>query len=98
MKAILLAALFTLAGTSFAENDKPRTTESKAPPAATLGFLETREHFVEIKAGEKGPYTVRAKNGKVLAESLSAERLQAQFPKLHQIVRGVAWNSDARVP
>ena len=97
MKAILLAALFTLVGTALAENEKPRAPESRNPPAATLGFLETRDRSIEIKAGEQGPYTVRAKDGKVLAENISAAQLQAQFPKLHQIVRGVAWNTDASV-
>jgi hypothetical protein len=95
MKAILLVALFALAGTSLAENEKPRAPESKTPPAATLGFLETRDRSIEIQAGETGSYTVRSKDGKVLAENISASQLQAQFPKLHQIVRGVAWNTDA---
>src|SRR5438874_2264351 len=97
MKAILLAALFTLVGTALAENEKPHAPESKAPPAATLGFLETRDRSIEIKAGEQGPYTVRAKDGKVLAENISAAQLQAQFPRLREIVRGVAWNTDASV-
>lgn len=100
MKAILLAALFALAGTSpvFSESPappQPKARPSKTAPAATLGFLETRHHSIEIKAGETGTYTVRSKDGKILAENISDSELQARFPELQRVVRSVAWNSDA---
>jgi hypothetical protein len=95
MKAVLLAALFAVVGTCVAEN--PRRSESRTPPAATLGFIETSDRSIEIKASRAGSYTVRSKDGRILAENISASKLQAMFPKLHQIVRGVAWNTDASV-
>jgi hypothetical protein len=103
MKATVLAALVTLAGASllFAESPaspQPTTASTNAPPADTLGFLETRDCSVEIKAGDSGSYTVRTMDGKILAERISASQLQAQFPQLHQILRyGYARNSDARL-
>jgi hypothetical protein len=101
MKAILLAALVTLAGASlvFAEGPaapQPKATATNAPPADTLGFIETRDRSIEIKAGDTGSYTVRTKDGKILAERISASQLQAQFPQLHQILQyGYARNTDA---
>jgi hypothetical protein len=103
MRAILLAALVTLAGASlvFAEGPaapQPKATSTNAPPADTLGFIETRDRSIEIKAGDTGSYTVRTKDGKVLAERISASQLQAQFPQLHQILQyGYARNTDARL-
>jgi len=103
MKAILLAALVTLAGASLVFAGSPAAPQTKAastnaPPADTLGFIETRDRSIEIKAGDTGSYTVRTKDGKVLAERISASQLQAQFPQLHEIVRyGYARNTDASV-
>ncbi len=101
MKAILLAALATLAGASFVFAESPATPQPKAtatnaPPADTLGFIETRDRSIEMKAGDTGSYTVRTKDGKILAERISASQLQAQFPQLHQIVQyGYARDDDA---
>jgi hypothetical protein len=100
MKALLLAALsgliavpFIFAGNPSAA--QPKAAQTNSPPAATLGFLETRHHSIEIKAGDNGTYTVRSKDGKVLARDISASQLQARFPELQHVVRSVAWDVDA---
>ena len=101
MKAFLLATLVTLAATPFVFGETPAAAQPKAAPtnaphADTLGFLETRDNSIEIKAGKQGAYTVRTKDGKVLAENISDAQLQAKFPQLHQIVDyGYARNTDA---
>ena len=101
MKAILLGALVTLAASPFiiAGNPAaapPRATPMTSPPAASLGFIETRDRSIEIKAGETGSYTVRTKEGKILAENISTSQLQARFPELDQILRsGYARNTEA---
>jgi len=101
MKAILLTTLVILVAAPLviAETPaapQPAAAQTNAPPADTLGFIETRDQSIEIKAGDTGSYTVRTKDGKVLADNISASQLQAQFPQLHQIVRyGYARNTDA---
>ncbi|HVM59498.1 MAG TPA: hypothetical protein VMV72_01405 [Verrucomicrobiae bacterium] len=127
MKAVLLTALIALAAAPLVVAGSPSapqatTTQTNAPQPDTLGFLETRDYSIEIKAGQKrtsthvdtvrtkdgtivsnvtitsgetGAYTVRSKDGKILAESISASQLSAQFPSLERIVFGLAGNTDA---
>jgi len=79
---------------------------SKSTGAAVLpviGFLETNDRSITIKSGPKGAvYSVATKEGKVLFEDVSAEKLRAEAPELHQILKtGVAKKSgqwtDARI-
>jgi hypothetical protein len=76
MKATLLAALITLAGASLVLAESPAAPQTKATPtstpsADTLGFIETRDYSIEIKAGETGASThldtVRTKDGTILS-------------------------------
>lgn len=102
MKAILLAALFAIGLASLVPAESPRAATAKtsppAAPVATLGFIETNDRSIEIKAGGTGSYTVRSKDGKVLAENISASQLQAKFPQLYQLTHyGYARNTDARL-
>lgn len=102
MKVILLAALFAIGLASLVPAESPRAAAAKTSPpastAATLGFIETNNRSIEIKAGGAGSYTVRSKDGKVLAENLNASQLQAKFPQLYQLTRkGYARNTDARL-
>jgi len=54
----------------------------------TVGYLETRDRVVAIKAGPRGTvYTVQRKDGQVLHRNLSARELQARAPELYQLVR-----------
>lgn len=53
-----------------------------------MGYLETRDRVVAIKAGPQGTvYTIYRKDGRVLHRNLSLRALQAQAPQLHQLVR-----------
>jgi len=80
MKTILIAVLLALATAAFAE-------DKKSSPAI-LGYLETRDHVVAILAGAEPRYTVRSKDGKLLAERLSRKELSAKFPGLRSVVDG----------
>lgn len=64
----------------------PRILETNGLPV--VGYLETRDRVIAIKAGPKGTvYTVERKDGQVLHRDLSARELQAQAPELYQLVR-----------
>lgn len=75
-KAVLLAALIptgVLAG------------DAKSP--AVLGHLETQNRVITIFAGEKPTYTVKTKDGKVLAERITPDQLQKKDPELAKFLR-----------
>ncbi len=78
---------------------------SSAPPFQTdsarpnVGFLETRDHRIELKTG--GRYTIRTKDGKVVAKDMTLSELRAAKPNLHRILeRAMASgrNNDAGGP
>ncbi|MHB8524430.1 MAG: hypothetical protein ACYDH9_27240 [Limisphaerales bacterium] len=68
----------------------PKQSEKTKPaPAPVIGYLETRDRVITIQAGSK--YTVKTKAGKVLAENISVDKLQAAYPDLYKLVNtGVA--------
>jgi hypothetical protein len=63
-----------------------------------IGHLRTKNKFITIRTGPNGPlYTVEAKDGKILAENLPAEKLYAEFPELKNVLeQGIAVN-DASI-
>ena len=64
-----------------------------------VGFLETRDHRIELKTG--GRYTIRTKDGAIVAKDVTLDQLRAKNPNLHQILeRAMApnRNNDARGP
>jgi hypothetical protein len=85
MKAILAALLVAVAATARAGD--------KEPSPATLGHLETKDHLVTLWAGPQPRYTVRTKDGKLLADKITATELRARFPALARINNAatVAW-------
>jgi hypothetical protein len=65
-----------------------RTT---SPPI--IGYLETRQHVVTLYTDSL--YSVATKDGKPVAEKVSLEFLQANFPELHRVIRtGVAMDAS----
>jgi len=74
-----------LAATAFAV-DKER-------PPAILGRLETKSRIVTFWAGAQARYTIRTKDGRLLAERVTATELRARFPELAKIndATMVAW-------
>jgi len=57
-----------------------------------IGHLRTKNKFITIQTGPNGPlYTVEAKDGKILAVNLPAEKLYAEFPELRKVLeQGIA--------
>lgn len=58
--------------------------------APVIGYLETRDQRIAIKAGDV--YTISTKDGKVLAEDVTLQQLQATNPSLHEILHVIAAN------
>ncbi len=69
---------------------------SMAAPACdranmAVGVLEARQHFVEIFTGANGPlYSVKTKQGELLAEHMAEDELIGRFPELESMIKGVA--------
>ncbi|MEK7684548.1 MAG: hypothetical protein AAB466_03910 [Verrucomicrobiota bacterium] len=68
-------------------------TNQSSPPV--LCYLETRDRIIAIKAGNR--YTVKTKTGKLLAENVTLEKLQASYPELHKLVTGGMAKPGARL-
>ena len=70
-------------------------TEQSAPNGTSvIGHLERRDKIITITKGPKGPlYTVKTKDGKIIAKKIDEKNLQAKYPDIyHQIKSGVAGN------
>jgi hypothetical protein len=71
----------------------PVAHRAEAPAAgAVVGHLQARDRRVTIRSTTDGPrFTVRANDGAVLADGITAAELQAQQPELFRAVEtGVA--------
>jgi hypothetical protein len=92
-----------------AKQDRPKASQvrlseqgsspSKGPASKVIGHLETRDRVVTMMAGRT--YVIRTKEGRVLAENISSEKLQAMYPEIYELVNsGLAGGGaflDARV-
>jgi hypothetical protein len=72
---------------------KPEVKASASKTHAIMGYLQTRDHKITIKAD--GLYTIADKDGKVLAENVSLKDLQASNPRLHGILERAVASPDA---
>ncbi|MHB8524446.1 MAG: hypothetical protein ACYDH9_27320 [Limisphaerales bacterium] len=62
-----------------------KQAEKNKPASATvIAYLETRDRVITIHAGSK--YTVKTQTGKVLAENISVDKLQAGYPDLYKLL------------
>jgi hypothetical protein len=78
MKAkVILAAALIPTGLPAGEANRP----------AVLGHLETQGRVVTIFAGEKPTYTVKTKDGTILAERVASDQLQQKDPALAKFLR-----------
>ncbi len=60
--------------------------KAKATSPPLIGYLETKDRVITVVGGSK--YTVKTKTGKVLAENIGLDKLQARFPDLYKLVDG----------
>jgi hypothetical protein len=73
---------------------RSQSAEQNTEKAYVIGHLQTRDKVVTITRGEKGTlYTVKTKDGKMLAENLSEKALETKYPVVFkQIKYGQAGN------
>lgn len=64
---------------------------------AIIGYLETSDRVITIKAGVQPVYAVQSKDGKILAENVTREQLQARFPQLHRVIEGALADASLRL-
>ena len=77
-------------------NTVEKKTGQTAPNGATsIGHLESRDRIITITKGPKGPlYTVKTKDGKIIAKKIDEKNLQAKYPDIYyQIKTGIAGNA-----
>ncbi len=101
---VLLGGVLALALTGIAGAQEQTHTKTPGPPPPpnaakdtkapavsdfpVIGYLQSRDRTVTIKAGPKGPlYSIKTAAGKVLCENASLEQLRAQAPELHQFIK-----------
>jgi hypothetical protein len=77
------------------EDQKPQATNKNS---VVIGYMQSRDRVVTISQGPKGTvYTIKNKDGKVLAENISEKDLKEKYPSVYsQIKYGLAGN-DARL-
>jgi hypothetical protein len=72
-----------------------KTGQQTSPKSKTvIGHLHSRDRIVTVTQGPRGAvYTIKTKDGKILATKLEEKDLQAKYPDIyHQIKSGVAGN------
>lgn len=64
-----------------------------------IGQIQTRNKVIIIRSGADGQiYTVKSKEGDILADDLNAEELNAKFPELKEVVEnGLAGDASVRM-
>ena len=71
-------------------SDKPAAVRIRRPKNGlpVIVHLETRGEVVTIMSGHDGPvYTVTTKAGRILAQHLSAQELQAKLPNIYHLLK-----------
>jgi len=73
------------------ENKKPQVTNKNS---VVIGYMQSRNRVVTISQGPKGTvYTIKNKDGKVLAENISEKDLKEKYPSVYsQVKYGLAGN------
>jgi hypothetical protein len=59
--------------------------EGERSKGSVIGSLKTRDQVITITVGPDGPlYTIKSKEGDVIALNISGEELASRFPDLHE--------------
>ena len=89
---------FVLAGVLLAAayGADPSSAVSAGEEMPVIGHLEKSGQIITIYAGEKGPlYTVKTKEGKIIAEKIDDTQLQARLPDLYRDLKSAVAGNDA---
>lgn len=67
----------------------PPSPEKPEPDAPLFAGLSTRDYEVWLHYGtEQDLYTIKSKDGRVLADQIDDARLKRDYPDLHEMVHG----------
>jgi hypothetical protein len=93
--AIWIGASITARAFVQDQNEESRATNKDS---VVIGYMQSRDRVVTISQGPKGTvYTVKNKDGRVLAENISEKDLKEKYPSVYgQVKYGLAGN-DARL-
>jgi len=81
-----------------ASNPESNVFSAQTGDDAVIGHLQTKDKIVTIRSDTDGPlYTVKSKDGEILAIDLTTEDLYAEFPELKNIIENGLAGEDARV-
>ena len=97
---LLIVGVFSMNGFSKLAADEPSKSskatpeeeivvfepaEGKQSKGSVIGSLKTRDQVITITAGPDGPlYTIKSKEGGLIAINISGEELASRFPDLHE--------------
>jgi hypothetical protein len=99
---LIVSLILIVAGGVLGQKEEPKKAEStdvqtdKQAPVkeVNMGYLRTRDKIVMISRGTRGSlYTVKNKDGKVLASKINERAFEEKYPVLfHQVKYGLAGN------
>ena len=97
---LLIVCAFSINGFSKLAADEPATSSQATPKdemvvfqpeegnqskGSVIGCLKTKDQVITITTGPDGPlYTIKSKEGRLIALNLSGEELASRFPDLHE--------------
>ena len=61
-----------------------------------IGYLEKNGQIIAVYAGDEGPlYTIKTKDGTIVAEKIDEKQLQAKHPDLYRDLQSAVAGNDA---
>ena len=83
----------SIAARSFAQ-DKSGASQATDKSSVVIGYMQSRDRVVTIRRSSKGTvYTIKDKDGKVLAKNISENDLKGKYPFIYdQVKYGLAGN------
>jgi hypothetical protein len=100
LSILLIVCLFSMNGFNELAADEQATSSKAKPEeevvvlqpeegeqskGSVIGHLKTRDQVITITAGPDGPlYTIKSKEGGMIAVNISGEELASRFPDLHE--------------
>jgi|WetSurMetagenome_2_1015567.scaffolds.fasta_scaffold694658_1 hypothetical protein len=79
------------------QNDKPAISQSgEQNEGVVICYLQSRNNIVAISRGPEGDvYTVKTKDGKIMAAKLNEADFQEKYPALYQQIKSSVAANDA---
>jgi hypothetical protein len=93
---IILVNQWQYPGLAISREESAGAINNPSDQSCVIGQIQTRDKTIIIRSGSNGQlYTVKAKDGTLLADNLNIEELNAGFPELKEIVKNGLAGNDA---